>query len=200
MTIHICANLAPFSERLRIKRVTEAEDGAMGYQVFKQTNPDVIIVDWMMERVNGTDFTLMVRTSDDSPNRFVPIIMVTGHSEKQRVQLGQRRDRIHRQTGVRARPLRTDCFHHRNAASFRPGHCTSARTAGEDRAGSRARTGERTDDRKPLERRATKRLYALPTERNPKRTPTKTKPREIVLAGHNTKALSRYTTAAMLET
>ncbi len=68
-----------------IKKVYEADDGAMGYEYFKQTKADVIVVDWMMERVNGIDFTRMVRTAEDSPNRFVPIIMLTGYSEKAHV-------------------------------------------------------------------------------------------------------------------
>jgi len=68
-----------------IKNVVEADDGATGYERFKQKKADVVIVDWMMERLNGIEFTRMVRTADDSPDEFVPIIMLTGYTEKARV-------------------------------------------------------------------------------------------------------------------
>ncbi len=68
-----------------IRNVVEAEDGAKGYERFKQKKADVIIVDWMMDRLNGIDFTRMVRTADDSPDKFVPIIMLTGYTKKERV-------------------------------------------------------------------------------------------------------------------
>jgi len=39
----------------------------------------------MMDRLNGIEFTRMVRTDEDSPDRFVPIIMLTCYTEKARV-------------------------------------------------------------------------------------------------------------------
>jgi len=68
-----------------IKNVFEADDGALGYERFKHKKADLIIVDWMMDRLNGIEFTRMVRTDDDSPDKFVPIIMLTGYTEKERV-------------------------------------------------------------------------------------------------------------------
>jgi len=38
-----------------------------------------------MEPLDGIDFTRMVRTAPDSPNPFVPIIMLTAHSSMERV-------------------------------------------------------------------------------------------------------------------
>jgi DNA-binding response OmpR family regulator len=35
--------------------------------------------------LDGVEFTRLVRTSPDSPNPFLPIIMMTGHSERSRV-------------------------------------------------------------------------------------------------------------------
>jgi DNA-binding response OmpR family regulator len=35
-----------------------------------------------MAPMNGIDFTKTVRTSGKSPNPFLPIIMITGHTEK----------------------------------------------------------------------------------------------------------------------
>ena len=38
-----------------------------------------------MEILDGTDFVRLVRTGDDSPNPFVPIIMLTAYSERSKV-------------------------------------------------------------------------------------------------------------------
>ncbi len=46
---------------------------------------DLIICDWNMAPVDGVTFIRMVRTSGDSPNKNVPIIMLTGHPERELV-------------------------------------------------------------------------------------------------------------------
>jgi DNA-binding response OmpR family regulator len=46
---------------------------------------DIIITDYQMELLDGTDFTRLVRTASDSPNPYVPIIMLTAYSERSRV-------------------------------------------------------------------------------------------------------------------
>ena len=39
----------------------------------------------VIDTINCVEFTRMVRTNEDSPNHFLPIIMITGHSERSRV-------------------------------------------------------------------------------------------------------------------
>ncbi len=46
---------------------------------------DLIICDWNMAPVDGVTFIRMVRTSGDSPNKNVPIIMLTGYPERELV-------------------------------------------------------------------------------------------------------------------
>ena len=46
---------------------------------------DVLIVDWHMQPLDGLDFVRLVRTASDSPNPYVPIIMLTGYTEYARV-------------------------------------------------------------------------------------------------------------------
>ena len=46
----------------------------------------LIIVDWNMEPLDGLDFLRLVRTSKDSHNPFVPIIMLSGFTEFSRVE------------------------------------------------------------------------------------------------------------------
>lgn len=68
-----------------VSDVYTARDGEEGYDLYCQFNPDLIIVDWMMSPVNGIEFCRHVRSRTGSPNRFVPIIMMTGYSERKRV-------------------------------------------------------------------------------------------------------------------
>ena len=63
----------------------EANDGADAFKAMLNLVPDIIITEWMMDPLDGLDFTRLVRTGKDSPNPFVPIIMMTAYSEKQRV-------------------------------------------------------------------------------------------------------------------
>lgn len=72
-------------QSINVKSVTTAEDGREGYEEFKRSNPDIVITDWEMEPIDGMDLTKRIRTSPDSPNRVVPIIVITGYSALERV-------------------------------------------------------------------------------------------------------------------
>lgn len=72
-------------EAAGIKTVYDAASGEDGWNIFKQSPCDIIFVDWVMGGMNGLEFTDMVRTSPDSPNPFVPIVMLTGHTSMDRV-------------------------------------------------------------------------------------------------------------------
>lgn len=67
------------------REVLEAEDGAAGLEAFMTYSPDVVILDWEMPILDGLEVTRMIRQPSTSVNPFVPIIMVSGHSEKRRV-------------------------------------------------------------------------------------------------------------------
>ena len=67
------------------REVYEAEDGAAGLETFTHYLPDIVITDWAMPIFDGLELTQMIRQPTANPNPFVPIIMLTGHSEKHRV-------------------------------------------------------------------------------------------------------------------
>lgn len=71
---------------LGIKQVIECADGAQGYQELREKRPDFVLTDLSMTPIDGIEFTKMVRTASDSPNPYVPIVMVTGHTERARVE------------------------------------------------------------------------------------------------------------------
>lgn len=68
-----------------IGQVVVAQDGETGFRRFCQYNNDIIIADWMMKPMDGISFSRMVRNDSRSPNPYVPIILMTGFSEKRRV-------------------------------------------------------------------------------------------------------------------
>ena len=67
------------------REVFEAEDGATGLEAFTHHMPDIVITDWAMPIFDGLELTQMIRQPGANANQFVPIIMLSGHSEKQRV-------------------------------------------------------------------------------------------------------------------
>jgi len=67
------------------REVYEAEDGAAGLEAFTHYMPDIVLADWVMTIFDGLELTQKVRQQGANPNPYVPIIMLTGHSEKARV-------------------------------------------------------------------------------------------------------------------
>jgi two-component system chemotaxis response regulator CheY len=68
-----------------VKKVSEASDGAAALEMLRDLSVDLVIVDFNMFPLDGVEFTRLVRNSPDSTNPYLPIIMMTGHSEKSRV-------------------------------------------------------------------------------------------------------------------
>ena len=60
--------------------IRDATDGAKALKLMLTFEPDLIILDWEMEPMNGIEFVRNVRDSDEDANPYVPIIMLSGHS------------------------------------------------------------------------------------------------------------------------
>lgn len=65
--------------------VREASNGAEGLKLLENYRPDIIVADWEMDPINGIEFVERIRGNQESPLAFIPIIMLTGHSEAERV-------------------------------------------------------------------------------------------------------------------
>ena len=72
-------------ETFGIMNVESAPNGEEGFKKFCRGNHDLIIADWMMKPMDGISLTRRIRNDPQSPNQFVPVILVTGFSEKRRV-------------------------------------------------------------------------------------------------------------------
>lgn len=65
--------------------VYTAMNGDDGFKIFCESNPDLVLVDWMMSPGDGIEMSRRIRNDPTSPNQYVPIILMTGFSEKKRV-------------------------------------------------------------------------------------------------------------------
>jgi CheY-like chemotaxis protein len=70
-------------------QIYEADCGERAWTLLRDANPDVIVLDWMMEGMSGLEFARQLRTSSQTPNPFVPIIMLTGHTNIDHVRLAR---------------------------------------------------------------------------------------------------------------
>ncbi len=68
-----------------MKHFYDAQDAAEAFSLVKSESMDLIIVDYQMDLLDGLDFIKLVRTADDSPAPFIPVIMLTAYSERKRV-------------------------------------------------------------------------------------------------------------------
>ena len=72
-------------EGVGLRRVHEAADVETAFRVLAAESIDVAVVDYKMAPLTGADFVRMVRNAPDSPNPFLPIIMLTGHADRRRI-------------------------------------------------------------------------------------------------------------------
>ncbi|TAK49397.1 MAG: response regulator [Xanthobacteraceae bacterium] len=71
------------------REVYEADDGANALEMFSHYVPDIVITDWAMPIFDGLELAQMIRQPGANANPYVPIIMLTGHSEKRRVMMAR---------------------------------------------------------------------------------------------------------------
>ncbi|HEX2758953.1 MAG TPA: response regulator, partial [Rhizomicrobium sp.] len=62
-----------------VVQIYEAENGQRAWSVLRESNPDVLVLDWVMDGMSGIELVQMIRTNPQTPNPFVPVIMLTGH-------------------------------------------------------------------------------------------------------------------------
>jgi CheY-like chemotaxis protein len=70
---------------LGAEEIDVAGDGAEALAKLKARPADILFVDWVMPIVDGLELTRMVRRSRIDEIRFVPIIMVTAHTQLRRI-------------------------------------------------------------------------------------------------------------------
>ena len=82
---HMRAITAAILQSAGVRTIRETSDGAAALDRVRDFPIDLAIVDFIMFPLDGVEFTRLIRNSPDSINPYLPIIMMTGHSEKSRV-------------------------------------------------------------------------------------------------------------------
>lgn len=77
--------LSKVLESFGFKNVIEAADAVDCLSMLKQMSVDLVIADWMMDPLDGIELTKIIRSGSDTPNPYVPILMLTGHTELHRI-------------------------------------------------------------------------------------------------------------------
>lgn len=70
---------------LGVASIRVARDGEHALEILREFQPDVIIADWRMAPMDGLEFIREVRQLPEALNPFVPVMMLSGHTEEWRV-------------------------------------------------------------------------------------------------------------------
>jgi DNA-binding response OmpR family regulator len=68
-----------------VRIIEECRDAETAIDSLGAFNPDMAVVDYMLGEMNGLEFTRYIRTSESSPNKYLPVLMVTGYTDRSRV-------------------------------------------------------------------------------------------------------------------
>jgi len=82
---HMRRLLVSMLEAFGVTAIHQARDGLSGLDLFASEKPDIVLLDWGLPGIDGIDVARRLRDRTTSHNAFVPILMITGHSEKGRV-------------------------------------------------------------------------------------------------------------------
>ncbi len=99
------AMLVSTLEAFGVTRIREAEDGESAWAAIAGRTPDLLITDFDMKPLDGAGLARRIRQASDSPNRFLPIVMVTAFTGSAR--LAEARDAgvneiVHKPASARA--------------------------------------------------------------------------------------------------
>jgi CheY-like chemotaxis protein len=86
---HMRTLLRNLLNSIGIKEVTEAPDGAAAILLLQDRKCDLILSDMAMSPMDGIEFTRRIRSGETGANPYIPIIMVTGHTERHRVEMAR---------------------------------------------------------------------------------------------------------------
>ena len=82
---HMLSILRTILQGFGVTDVAEARDAATAFEMVRDHRPDFAVIDLQLDDLSGLEFTQLIRTAPDSPDRMLPIIMVTAHSERRRI-------------------------------------------------------------------------------------------------------------------
>lgn len=79
------AALVAMLEAFGVQTIHQAGDGETALAVFREEQPDIVLLDWEMPERDGISVAKQMRDRKTSPDPFVPILMISAHAERARV-------------------------------------------------------------------------------------------------------------------
>ena len=83
---HMRSLLRALLNAIGVKDISEAIHGQAAMEALRERKFDLVLTDLAMAPMDGLELTRHLRNDEKSPNPFVPIIMITGHTERYRVE------------------------------------------------------------------------------------------------------------------
>src|SRR5882757_9432187 len=83
--VHMRKLVTTILQAFGVIQIFEADSGDRAWAVLRESNPDVVVLDWVMEGMSGLELMRMIRTNPVAPNPFVPVIMLSGHTSMDHV-------------------------------------------------------------------------------------------------------------------
>jgi two-component system chemotaxis response regulator CheY len=87
--VHMRKLVVTILQAFGVIQIYESDSGERAWSILRESNPDIVVLDWVMEGMSGIDLVKMIRANPQSPNPFVPVIMLTGHTSLDHVQMAR---------------------------------------------------------------------------------------------------------------
>jgi two-component system chemotaxis response regulator CheY len=84
--VHMIRLVKTLLKGFGVRHVFEAKTIAEGIAHLRGDSIDIVILDYVIGNEDGVDFVRQVRNTAGSPAPFIPIVMLTAHSERARVE------------------------------------------------------------------------------------------------------------------
>jgi len=62
--------------------ICDVPDGYQAIDMLRRFEFDVVLVDWLMDPIDGIEVTKTIRMGEDIRNPYIPVIMLTGHTTR----------------------------------------------------------------------------------------------------------------------
>ena len=92
-----------------VKSISQASDGSEALAMIPGGGYDLIITDWEMAPMKGGEFLRELRSLDNKPFCFIPVIVLTGHASRKLVQQAFDNGATH----LLVKPVTAAGLHHR---------------------------------------------------------------------------------------
>lgn len=84
--IHVLNLVKTMLRGLGAPQVFDARTPAQALEHLRNDEIDIVILDYMLGETDGVEFLRRLRSDPKSPAPFVPVIMLTSHTERRRVE------------------------------------------------------------------------------------------------------------------